>query len=415
MLGHAVPLLRDPLAFLRGLPRTGDLVRVRVGPLRAVVVCDAELTRQVMRNDRVFDKGGVLYEQGREIAGDGLTTCPHARHRRQRRMLQPAFRPARLADHGAVIAAEIHAEVSRWRPGEVLNIPARMLTLSTTIAVRTLLSADLSAEETRAAIDDLTTVLTGAARAVLTPPALRGFTGNGRYRRARERLRHRLGVIVAEHRANGTEGSGALLDALLNTPEITDGEISDQVMTFFFAASETTASAVAWALFLLAGDDRARRRWHAESAAVLAGRPVGRAHLDGLTFTGWVVAEALRLYPPVWLVTRNLTEDTELGGHRLPAGTTVVCSPYLIHRTDFVRPDRFDPDRWRDNPTHAALPFGLGARRCIGDQFALAQATMTLAAIGARWRLEPVARARPAAGLSLRPRGLLMRATEPTV
>lgn len=97
LLGHLPQLLRDPLAFLRSLPDCGDLVQVRVGPWRAVVVCDPELTRRVLLDDRTFDKGGAFYDRVREVVHDGVLTCPHEDHRRQRRLVQPAFRPARLA------------------------------------------------------------------------------------------------------------------------------------------------------------------------------------------------------------------------------------------------------------------------------------------------------------------------------
>lgn len=97
LLGHLIPMLHDLLGFLRSLPTHGDLVRVSIGPLSAVVVCDPELTRHLLRYDRVFDKGGPIFDRGREATGDGLAVCPHSRHRRLRRLLHPALRPARVA------------------------------------------------------------------------------------------------------------------------------------------------------------------------------------------------------------------------------------------------------------------------------------------------------------------------------
>ena len=99
LLGNLVPLLRDPLGLLRSLPEHGDLVRVRLGPFSAILVCDPGLTRHVLLDDQTFDKGGPYFDRGREVVGNGLATCPHREHRRQRRMLQPAFRPSRLAGY----------------------------------------------------------------------------------------------------------------------------------------------------------------------------------------------------------------------------------------------------------------------------------------------------------------------------
>ena len=119
LLGHVVPLLTTPLAFVNSLPSLGNLVQIRLGPMKAVVVCDPELTRQVLVHDQVFDKGGPMYERARELGGDGLGTCPHSRHRRQRRLTQPAFHHTRLPAYARTMTEQIehgHRRMAR-RPG----------------------------------------------------------------------------------------------------------------------------------------------------------------------------------------------------------------------------------------------------------------------------------------------------------
>ncbi|MFE2955074.1 cytochrome P450 [Nocardia tengchongensis] len=116
LLGHMVSLLRDPLAFLSSLPTHGDLVRVGLGPVTAVAVCDPALTQELLRRDRVFDKGGPLLERVREALGDGLVTCPHSLHRRHRRLVQPAFHPGRTAEYAAVMSGiSRSSSARRWR------------------------------------------------------------------------------------------------------------------------------------------------------------------------------------------------------------------------------------------------------------------------------------------------------------
>ena len=144
LLGHVVPLLTAPLAFVNSLPSLGDLVQIRLGPMKAVVVCDPELTRQVLVHDQVFDKGGPMYERARELVGDGLGTCPHSRHRRQRRLTQPAFHHARLPAYARTMTEQINTVTGGWRDGQVLDVLAEMQALTTRVMLATMFSTSLT-------------------------------------------------------------------------------------------------------------------------------------------------------------------------------------------------------------------------------------------------------------------------------
>ncbi|MET8795200.1 cytochrome P450 [Nocardia sp. NPDC004568] len=373
ILGHIPALLREPLAFFRLLPACGDLVRIRLGPAQAVVVCDPELTWQVLSHDRLFDKGGLFIERAREVFGDGLGTCPHSVHRRQRRLVQPAFHADRLPRYAQVMNDRIDEVVGSWRPGQVLDVLAEMTTITSTTTAAMMFTDALPTQLRRRALDDLTTVLSGIVEQMLIPPALGKFPTPRwrRYRRARIRLRRTLQTIIVDRR---TEYSGRddLLSVLLSTRDgeadsrgLSDSEILDQVVSFFFAGTDTTASTLAWAFHLLAGHTEIRDRLHAEVDEVLAGRPVTYADLPRLELTRRIIAETLRLWPAGWMFTRTVTAETRLGNHLLPAGTTVVYSAYLLHHHPgiFEQPDRFDPDRWlperaRSISRHAYIPFG---------------------------------------------------------
>ncbi|WP_159041754.1 cytochrome P450, partial [Streptomyces aureus] len=186
---------------------------------------------------------------------------------------------------------------------------------------------------------------------------------------------------------------------------LSDGELGDQVATLVLAGAETTSSVVAWALRLLADHPETGARLREEVDAVAGGghgarRPVTGADLPRLPFTGAVVREVLRLYPPAWAVTRTTTRETRLGpGRSLPAGAMVMCCLYLVQRRPDLYRDAavFDPGRWAadDVPRDAFLPFGLGATKCMGDVFGTTEATLALAAIASRWRLTPVSRRPP--------------------
>ncbi|MGW2228024.1 cytochrome P450 [Streptomyces formicae] len=433
VVGHLLPLLRNPLEFINSLSAHGELVRIQLGPFTLVMICDPELTRQALVDDRVFDKGGPIFDRVREVVGnDGLASCPYSAHRRLRRLAQPAFHPARFPGYAKAMSACVEDVTGSWRAGQVLDVPTEMMTITSKITATTLFSAALPPSELGQVLVDVKTFFDGFyQRMFMVPPLDRIPTqGNRSHLRARMRLRAAFDEIITGRRAEGVDHDD-LLSALIaahdtedGSPGMTDAEISDTVVTIFLAGTETAASLLAWALDLLARNPRIERRLHAEVDAVLAGATATHADLPRLELTHRVITETLRLRPPGWIFTRTVTADTRLGGHLLPAGSCVAYSPYLIHhRPDlYDDPEVFDPDRWDPErpqpPRHALVPFASGARKCIGDTFGMTEAVLTLATIAARWDLAHLPgdrRVRPALGLALRPRKLHLRATPRTV
>ncbi|MFG3039788.1 cytochrome P450 [Streptomyces sp. NPDC048330] len=426
LLGHVVPLLRDPLAFLNSLPAHGDLVRIRLGPLGIVVICDPELTRRALLDDRVFDKGGPLYDRLREVIGDGVVSCPHQEHRRLRRLSQPAFHAARLPDYARIMSACVRETTDSWSAGQILDVPAEMMATSSRIITATLFSDTLSPAEHGRLVGDVTTVVESLYRRMfLIPPLDRLPTpGNRAHLSARARLHATVERLIAERRADGAD-HGDLLSSLVaahdpedDRPGMTGAEISDTIVSFVLAGIESTAATLSSAVDLLARHPDVEQRLHDEVDSVLGAAPATHADVPRLPLTGRVVTETLRLRPPGWFFTRAVTADTDLGGYLLPAGTSVAYSPYLIHHRPDLYPDpeAFTPDRWASPhpqpPRHAFLPFAAGARKCIGDSFSMVEATLALATIASRWRLEHLAdhRGRLAAAVTLELRDLHMRA-----
>ncbi|MFJ4594570.1 MULTISPECIES: cytochrome P450 [unclassified Kitasatospora] len=417
LLGHAPAFVRRPLEFVAGLPAHGDLVRLRLGPLDAYVACHPELVRQLLTEDRTYDKGGLVLDKAREVFGDGLATCPAAAHRRQRRMLQPAFHRDRLPGYAAMMAEEIAGTTASWSDGDVVDVPAAMYRLTTAVTARCLFAA----HERAGALpvhDSMDVITRGVGRRVMMPlPGADRIPtpGNRRFRRARQDLKEVTRRLIADYRAAGTDHDD-LLSMLLSARDedgrgLTDAEIHDQVVTFLLAGMETTAATLSWAWTLLAAHPAIRDRLHAELDTVLDGRPARHEDLPALPLTARVVTETLRLYPPVWILSRVVAADAELGGHRVPAGATILFSPYLLHRRAdvFACPARFDPDRWLTNTRPSPgtyAPFGLGPRRCIGDVFGTTEAALAIATIAARWTVTPTPGrpVRPTRSSSLSPR-----------
>jgi cytochrome P450 len=433
LIGHVVPLLRDPLRFLDSLPPYGDLVRIRIGPAEVTVVCDPELTREVLINDRVFDRGGLLYDRIQEVVGNGLATCPYNQHRRQRRLTRPAFHKDQIPKYAPAMAEAISAVTGSWHDGQVLDVQAEMLAITTRSLAETIFAGTLPPAVLDETLEDLNTVTAGMFRRMLIPAWLDRFPmpGRSRYYRARARLRRTIDRIIADYLAGDMADAGLLpillaardpLDASgSGNHSLSDTEITDQVFIFFIAGVETTAAGLAWALHLIAQHSEIQRRLQAEVDAVLGDRSATYDDADNLKLTRSIFAETIRLRPPVWILTRTTATDTELGGHAIRAGTTVVYSPYIIHhrRDLYGDPERFDPDRWDGERAAAQLRdafvgFGAGARKCIGDVFATTEATLALATIAARWHLTPVSghRVRPARSAASSPQGLRLRVTD---
>lgn len=435
VVGHALQALRDPRGFLRSLPAHGDMMRVSVGPLKAVMVCDPELTSQILLNDRTFDKGGLLFDKAREVFGDGLVTCPHAMHRRERRLVQPAFHRSRLPGYARVMTEGTSRLTSQWRDGQILDMPAESLSLTMHNMLQAMLGGTLPPEDLRQLVDNAIVVQHATYRQTFTPAVLNRIPtpGNRRYQRALAGLHNTVTDIIAKAQLD-PEDHGDLLSALLTArdPGSADGpaggcprerlssaELRNEVLTFLVAGSETTAIALSWALYLVAGNPDIQQRLWAETDRVLDGGPVSLDHLPDLKIAGQIITETLRLYPPAGMIwTRLVTADTRLGGYDIPAGTTIAYSPYALHRLarHYPDPDAFDPDRWDAKMQHstprnnAYLTFGGGARKCIGDQFAVTEAVLALADIASRWRLERIpGHKHPAITTSMGPRDLKMR------
>ncbi len=392
LLGHSVPLHRDPLRFLAGLSAYGDLVTIGIGPSRAVVVCDPALAHQVITDLRTFDRVGMIYERVRAAMGNGLATAVYADHRRQRPTVQPAFHPRHLPGYAAIMWEQTTELMARWQDGQCVDMVEEMFRLTTSVALRALFSSHIDPAAAQRLRDTFDVFLRGTYPRVTLP----GFDRlplplNRRYRAALRQWQTQVRDLITRYRA-GDGDHDDLMGRLLAAPErVTDTELSDQVAVLLLAGAETTSSALSWAIYLLCRHPDVLAAVQAEAGEVLAGRSadqVDRVDLPKLELTGRVILESMRLYPPSWVLLRSVTRDTRLGGHLLRAGSMVVFSPYVLHRHPgfFAEPERFDPDRWsRPVNRHAYVPFGGGPTKCVGEQFALAETSVALASMLGRW------------------------------
>ncbi|MDS0139599.1 MULTISPECIES: cytochrome P450 [unclassified Amycolatopsis] len=404
LLGHTVPLLRDPLKFFTSLSSHGEVVKIRLGPLPVHVVTTPELAWQVLATDAdKFDKG-LVFDKMRPLFGDGLATSNGELNRRQRRLVMPAFGRTRIAGYAEHTMTTLADDLaSSWRPGEVVEFDKRMQDLVLTIAGQTLFSTALGEEALAEIRHSIPVMLKYVLIRAFSPKFVEKLPipANRRFDTAAARLREVIGETVVAAREDGADHGDLLSMLLLARDEDTgegmsDRQVHDEVITILTTGAETTAVALAWFFHELGQHPEVERRFHAEVDEVLGGRAARFEDLPDLVYTHQIVNEIVRRTPPLILM-RRAREDVELGGVPIPAGSEVAVSQHTLHRDPrwFPEPDRFDPDRWApgrtaDLPKGAYIPFGAGARLCPGHVFAPTEIGIVAATIGARWRLVPV-------------------------
>jgi pentalenene oxygenase len=312
-----------------------------------------------------------------------------------------------VAGYGEIMTERITAAVAAWRDGQELDVNAELVAITSRVLLATMFSSSLSEETMRRITADSNALISGIMVDATTPSLLRRLPtpGRRRYPKSVARLRETMLELVAERRAEGAAGTehADALSALLASADddgadrLSESELVDQLVFLMVAGTEATAQTVAWALHELSKRPELEAALHAEVDEVLGGRPATYDDIPRLTVAGRVLTEVLRFYSPSWVFTRRTNADTELGGHPIPAGTDVVYSPYLVNRAPVAHedPHRFDTERWQPERAASAhkdgyIPFGTGARKCIGDQYAMTEATLILSTIASRWRLAAV-------------------------
>lgn len=420
-------MLRDPLGMMEQSWREhGDVVRSRIGPIAYYALFHPEHVKHVLlNNNRNYVKGPII-ARAKVLIGDGLFSSEGETWRRQRRLAQPAFHRQRIGAFADTMTACARDMLDSWRDaaasGATFDLMEGMSRVTLRIVGKTLFSLDLSGDAARvgdAFLHTLDFVIHRTFNLVVAPLAF-PTPRNLAFRRARGVLDDVVQRIVETRRRTGDD-PGDLLSMLLDARDedtgagMSDRQLRDEIMTFVLAGHETTAVTLAWTWYLLCRHPEVERRLRDEVAAAIGSREPGFGDLRALGYVRMVVDEALRLYPPLWAFGRQALAEDEVGGYRIRAGAPVNLSPWITHRhPDFWdEPERFDPERFTpervaERHRFAYLPFSGGPRLCIGNEFALMEATLLVAMMAQRYHIEPADRARqvvPEVRLTIRPLG----------
>ncbi len=396
---------RIPAFLAATAARYGPLSSWWVGGRRFYLVNDPALIEELLvaRGASFVKSRGV--QRLERLLGRGLLTSNGAFHLRQRRLVQPAFHRDRIARYASVMVARADRFSAEVEPGATLAIDRAMYRLTLGIVAETLFGADVDAETETigAALDD---AMAGFPAAI-SPfgelldhlpmvPVVR------RFRAARATLdRIVYGLIDERRAARDDRGPGAdVLSMLLAAHEgderMTVEQIRDEAMTMFLAGHETTANALAWTWWLLARTPAIAASLDAELETLLGGRLPTMDDVPRLSRTRDIVAEAMRLYPPAWVIGRLCVAQTTLGDWTIPQGAIILASQLLMHRDPryWRDPEAFRPERWSNGettelPKFAYFPFGGGNRVCIGESFAWTELVLVVATIARRWHFMP--------------------------
>lgn len=427
LLGQAVQVGRDRLGYLDRLAREhGDIACFRMGPKRLLLLNHPAYAKHVLHDNHANYHKGIGLVHAKRALGEGMLTSDGPVWRGQRAAVQPAFGRERVAAAVDDIADEAARLVDRWRrrpAGEPVDVVAEMTTFTLAVLGRVLLRSDLGPHATIGAAFEVVQdqAMFEMTTLNLVPPWL-PLPRNRRFRRARAELERMVDRLVEGRAADpGTGGLdpdvlARLLAAYRSEPNaaVRRTRLRDGLVTLLLAGHETTSSTLGWVWHLLDRHPDVAEQVRDEARTVLGdGRPAADS-LRRLTRTTAVVEEALRLYPPVWLLPRRAVGADEIAGCRIAPGEDVLISPYTLHRNPafWDRPERFDPgrfapDRVARRQRWSYLPFGGGPRVCVGSHLGMAEAVVVTAMVARDLRLRsvPGRPVRPEARLSLRIRG----------
>ncbi|PWW66625.1 cytochrome P450 [Actinokineospora spheciospongiae] len=396
LLGLNLRFLRDPIGMFSQARRDhGDVVQLDLGlagPLHAVF--HPEGVKRVLMNGRRTHRQLL-----RELLGKGLFTSPSGDDwGRRRRLLTPLFRAERLAAMTPLLLGPLDEALdTRWRTGERIDLATEMKRITVAMMVEATFGtgADVDRTAARAALDFLLGYVDHQLFTFATAPRSWPTPANRRYRTDIAALRRIIGdALVARTRRPGTEPT--FLDGLLeHRAGFSDEELVDEVLSIFIAGTETTGTALVWALHLLSLNGEVAEQLRAEVDDVVGQRDPTGDLLRKLRVPRAAVREALRLYPPAWALRRVLDEPLDVGGHVLPAGARTIVSSYVTHRHPDVwsTPDAFLPERWlsgEERHRFAYFPFGAGAHQCVGNTFAQLEGDLVLTRVAQRFRLDPL-------------------------
>ena len=408
LFGHLKPFFKDTIGLVGRAPHDyPERATLRFAWQRVWLINNADDARYILQtNARNYRRPDNFQSILRDVTANSLFASQGDPWLRQRRALQPAFHRQRIAGFGTIMTEEAQASTSRLlaaaRSGATVLVQNEMTRVALNIVGRALFGVDMEASARGPALanafEGIAEYMNYRFRTPFAPPLWVPSATNRAFVRQRQTMRTIVADVLEERRRSG-ESYNDFLQMLMelrydDTGEgMSDEQIVNESASFFFAGHETTANTLTWAWYLLAQNPDAETALHEELDQVLAGRTATVDDLPRLQYTQHVIEEALRLYPPAWVISRQAIAEDEIGGMHVKPGTGMMINTFGIqrHPAYWHDPDEFLPERFAaetpQHPRHAWIPFGEGPRLCIGNQFAMVETQLVLATLAQQIRL----------------------------
>jgi cytochrome P450 len=424
--GHLMSFRRDVLEFvMNNLRQYGDLVPLKILNLDAYQVNHPDLIAEVLsKNYTTWRKSYVYKYVMGDYIGNGLLISDGDFWRRQRKLIQPAFHTQRIQAYADTMVDYTQRMLDDWPSGETRDLSEEMMHLTLMIVGKTLFNSDLhkASNQVAQAVHDMIYDVSSESRAIIRLPKWIPTPLRMRKKRTNRSLDAVVLPMIEARRSSG-EDTGDLLSILLlakdeNGEGMDDQQVRDEAVTLVLAGHETTANALTWTLYLLNQHPEIEQKLLSEIQTVLGERLPKLEDVRDLTYSEKVLKESMRLYPPAWNIGRMPAEDTVLAGMAIKQYSPILIPIYAVHRDErwYPEPEKFDPERWTAAneakiPRYAYMPFGGGPRICIGNAFAMMEATLILVSVLQKFRLrlvpnhpvvpEPTVTMRPKYGMKM--------------
>ena len=407
LFGNSRQYANDPFSFMQACADAyGDVVRFDLGPIDTYMLTNPRDIERVLVSDAPkYQKLDLGDDAINDLLGDGLLLSEGETWQRQRNIANPAFRMSRITGLDDMMVSHTEEMLEGWHDGDRIDIQLEMARVTVRIIVNAMFGTDITDERVRTVQEKLEPL---GARFEPDPtrfliPKWAPTAENRQFDAAIETLEALIDELVEERRQSGYRGSDGdmpmdLLSIILRAMDEgkqTRENLRDEMMTMLLAGHDTTALTLTYTWYLLSEHPEVRDRLHEELESVLGGETPTATDARKLEYTGWVLNEAMRLYPPVYTLFREPKIDVKLGGYRIPEGAGLMIPQWVVHRSPrwYDDPEAFEPERWAperrsERPQFSFFPFGGGPRHCIGKQFSLLEAKLILGTVAQRYEAE---------------------------
>lgn len=385
LLKNTKKLRTDPLTFGESMiAEYGNAIKIRLGPYSVIALNDPQHHHWVLKENWTNYPKGKAFEKMEPLMGKGLLMAEHEFWRQNRSIVQPAFRANRLESYFQEVVKSSQELFSSWENITKVNFHQEMMTLTLSVISKTLFHIDQGKDSIKIseAIHDF---MAGMEDQIFHLFKFQKHLPTEINRKFKDSVKYLDSIVykIIEERRTHSDGRLDLISMLINASKndgakgISDKYLRDEVMNFFIGGHETSANALTWCLYNLSNDQIVLHRLIDEISSVLNGEELNLSHLERFTYLDQVINESLRMFPPIWIISRETKKDDNIDGMFIPKGSIMVVSPYFLHhRQDiWIDPHKFNPERFSELefkkiPKNSFLPFGLGPRSCIGEMFA---------------------------------------------